>query len=112
MQELKFLGRWIRLVDGGVEWECDPKHADQFIETLRTDFGGEDVSNEDIGASFKQVSEMKGSKTPGIKRTSIDEERIGLSPALANYFIYLFLILLYMFKKYFWDLLGIFFGYV
>ena len=76
LQSLKFLGRSIRLVDDGLEWEGDPRHAQQFVDKLLEDFGTSDAAS---GESSGRA-EFKGSKTPGVKRAPSDEERI-LMPA-------------------------------
>ena len=84
VQEFKFLGRWIRLTDSGIEWEGDPKHADHFLEKLLKYFSGVGDDGEGLVASLKRTSSMKGSKTPGIKQVSAGEERIGMTPTLAK----------------------------
>ena len=40
--ELKFLGRTIRLVEGGIEWEGDGRHAQAYIDKLLAEFSDVD----------------------------------------------------------------------
>ena len=81
VQELKFLGRTIRLVEGGLEWEGDSKHVAGYLDKLNSDF-----SDVEPGMHVVRGSVLRGVRTPGVKRTDLDEfaERIALSPALSK----------------------------
>ena len=79
VQELEFLGRTIRLADRGLEWECGSKHVPAFLDKLQSEFGSRNDQLESQSEGFKGV------KTPGVKRTSEEEEdRIPLRPAAAK----------------------------
>ena len=73
VQVLKFLGRTITLTKDGLEWEGDKKHVPQFLAKLKEDFG-----------NIEQSKEMKGAKTPGVKKTDPDEERILMGPTASK----------------------------
>ena len=62
---------------GHLEWECDSKHIDSFLEKL-ADFGSRGAWP---GA---QGAELKRGKTPGVKKVSDDDVRVPLGPFAAK----------------------------
>ena len=85
VQQLKFLGRTITLTDEGLEWEGDRKHVLAYLDKLNADFSsmaGGEVEFEALRGGKSR--DLKGVKTPGVKKTSEEEERIPLSPTLAK----------------------------
>ena len=65
VREFKFLGRTVRLADGGLEWEGDAEHVEAFLEKLGSE-------------------SLKDSRTPGTKRDVGSEVRAPLGPAEAK----------------------------
>ena len=66
VQVLKFLGRKISMVNGGLEWEGDARHVTSYLDKLKLEFS-------DTGPL---TSCMRAVKTPGVKRTDQDVQEI------------------------------------
>ena len=61
VQEIRFLGRIIRLTDYGLEWEGDPKHANRVLEKT--------------GSFMRAEGEPKNfARTPGVNKENEAEE--------------------------------------